>query len=633
MEVIMYRLIAGCHEVCDEVAAITMTNNGDGLIHIAARAGLAGVLSKLLSLGINVDSANDVGETALFQGSRAGHCDVVKLLLHQGANTTLAAHNGETVLHWLAAFPGEQIDQVATLLMEHGASACLYSAVQAGHSSAMLSYSLFGTPLHYAVGLRNVPAVQALLSKGANPWDHDSGTYDTPFQCAIRKVSPAIVQLMLTTSLSDGQFRRYQNTRMIPALPELLQAAITTQWGWDSFGESYSSDLIEIIDLLRPFENADNVALVSATFGLPLLHVSIAYGLPAGVTEHLLRTGCYKHLELMSDFMGLTPLNIAIFLNRQKTFSVLLNHGADTNGPLLLPSIWMSSLMHCASAGAHGEYFARQLIDRGAKRKRIHDMELSWTHNLPDVPPAVMALLSGNFDLAKYFTLLEYPDGRIPPDVPLLFCAVCFSSRMPRSRLRHLLEPPSGVHAVELDDNKKENRNCFHALSLARGGAELESVANFRYLLQHSRSRRQDQQLLNQMDCRGCTPLTLAALLGRLELVREMLHAGADPNLGAMTCPNAALIGLRRLRKAPFLSPNPHDSVPLSRREARWLEEDFQSIILIGTQFGGKQPTMLGSTPKIDYSLLLGSNFKVGESYGGQVTLYMYIWLYLADSG
>lgn len=62
------------------------------------------------------------------------------------------------------------------------------------------------------------------------------------------------------------------------------------------------------------------------------------------------------------------------------------------------------------------------------------------------------------------------------------------------------------------------------------------------------------------------TPLSVAALIGYLELVREMLYASADPNTGeAATCGNAAHLALRRLRQAPSLPPVPVHGVTSSR--------------------------------------------------------------------
>lgn len=59
------------------------------------------------------------------------------------------------------------------------------------------------------------------------------------------------------------------------------------------------------------------------------------------------------------------------------------------------------------------------------------------------------------------------------------------------------------------------------------------------------------QQLLNQLDKWCTTPLSAAALSGQLELVCEMLYAGADPNVeGFVTCGNAAHLGLQTAKGA-----------------------------------------------------------------------------------
>lgn len=110
-------------------------------------------------------------------------------------------------------------------------------------------------------------------------------------------------------------------------------------------------------------------------------------------------------------------------------------------------------------------------------------------------------------------------------------------------------------------------------------------------------------QLLNQLNKYGMTPLTIAAMTAQLELVREMLHAGADPNAkGFVMCGNAAHLGLQRIRKARNQPLVPQQGVTLTARESRWIEEDLESIVLLSRQFGGEEPASSAGKPLMSIS-------------------------------
>jgi hypothetical protein len=80
---------------------------------------------------------------------------------------------------------------------------------------------------------------------------------------------------------------------------------------------------------------------------------------------------------------SLTALQLCIHLNRRQTFILLLNHGADIKRPLHHPHPGISYLQYCASVGPHGEYFARELIQRGETCVRLADLKASATQMSP----------------------------------------------------------------------------------------------------------------------------------------------------------------------------------------------------------------------------------------------------------
>ena len=97
------------------------TPQGDGAtaLHWAAHWSDLGTLDRLIEAGSNVDAANDLGATPLWVGCASRNTGVVQRLLAAGANTNLALHAGETVLMRCAATGDPAAVQA---LIEHGAA-------------------------------------------------------------------------------------------------------------------------------------------------------------------------------------------------------------------------------------------------------------------------------------------------------------------------------------------------------------------------------------------------------------------------------------------------------------------------------------------------------------------------------
>lgn len=108
-------------------------------------------LSRLLSTGISVDSADNDGETALMKAADKGNAMAVKLLLAAGANANARDEDGETAL-MMAADEGRT--EVVRLLVAAGAELDLRD--KDGE-----------TALHKAQDERHVDTVNVLREAGA----------------------------------------------------------------------------------------------------------------------------------------------------------------------------------------------------------------------------------------------------------------------------------------------------------------------------------------------------------------------------------------------------------------------------------------------------------------------------------
>src|SRR6185437_3311781 len=91
-----------------------------GDLPVAAAAGDADAVSKLLALGFDVNTRDEQGASALLRACGAGHAEVAQRLLDAGADRELAAASGATPL---SAAVSARRDAVVEQLLDHGARA------------------------------------------------------------------------------------------------------------------------------------------------------------------------------------------------------------------------------------------------------------------------------------------------------------------------------------------------------------------------------------------------------------------------------------------------------------------------------------------------------------------------------
>ncbi|MCX6343890.1 MAG: ankyrin repeat domain-containing protein [Armatimonadetes bacterium] len=92
---------------------------GRNLLHLAATSGRENVLDYLLSMGLDINSAVNSGQTSLVSALANDKPDMVAHLLSKGANPNLRDMKGQTVLH-MAVVTGKP--GIVTLLLSNGAN-------------------------------------------------------------------------------------------------------------------------------------------------------------------------------------------------------------------------------------------------------------------------------------------------------------------------------------------------------------------------------------------------------------------------------------------------------------------------------------------------------------------------------
>jgi len=152
-------------------------------LHLAAYLGDVEKVKKCLQDGIDINSQEDFGCTALHAAAYGGKKDIVEFLIDKGADVNAQAKDlfSRTPLFCAAIHNHENI---ADLLLAKGAD------VNAKHE--------IGFPLlYYAIWDQNMDAIKLLMRKGANVNGRDTGSGKTALHYAIWEGNKDIVELII----------------------------------------------------------------------------------------------------------------------------------------------------------------------------------------------------------------------------------------------------------------------------------------------------------------------------------------------------------------------------------------------------------------------------------------------------
>jgi ankyrin repeat protein len=164
-------------------------------LHEAAKHGCIEVVSSLLEHGVDIESKNEMGGTALF--SAANHPEVISMLLAHNANlhAAIKSKNNKSVLHHYVSIGC--IDGVYVLLN----SGCNIEQVDTNGETA----------LHYAAKEKYVDVAQLLLSRGIDP-DIQTATQESALQIGTRTKNLELIRVMLrhgaNLEVKDSQQKR-----------------------------------------------------------------------------------------------------------------------------------------------------------------------------------------------------------------------------------------------------------------------------------------------------------------------------------------------------------------------------------------------------------------------------------------
>jgi uncharacterized protein len=214
------------------------------LLHYAVLGSATDVIRFLIDMDINVNMADEHGETPLFDCARKGKLDIAKMLISKFASINVENRKGELPIH-LAAFKGD-LDMLK-LLIESGAylnkktqedKLPVHYAIQGGRQD-VISFLLKeskqtwfikdmhnNTLLHHAAKTSNIQLIEMLLNQNLDP-NALNDQFETPIFNAVRFGTIETIRLLLASdAYIDIHNRRYEtpiDTAMIFDKQEILK--------------------------------------------------------------------------------------------------------------------------------------------------------------------------------------------------------------------------------------------------------------------------------------------------------------------------------------------------------------------------------------------------------------------------
>ena len=321
--------------------------------------GHAAIVEMLLARGAAVDRANHKGYTALHAASACatahGHLAVVRQLMAQGAAVGCAAANGETPL--CCAARGKTRNEgveVAKLLISEGAVDVNEPREHADQPP----------PLFVAAREGKLEIAELLLAEGAALDIVKQASGSTPLHAASNGGFEAMVRLFIERGAAVDAVNQSNVT-------PLMSACSIPQ---ERLGSTAADGVVRLL-----LEHAADPARVDR-YGETALFFAVENG--AEASARLLLERSTVPLACQSKLTGYVPLMLAVVEARESMVGLLLEYGADADGPSPNGStpLWMARSM--LQAASQGDRPASELL----RRHRTIEAALTTAGAVRDTP-------------------------------------------------------------------------------------------------------------------------------------------------------------------------------------------------------------------------------------------------------
>ncbi|RPA93812.1 ankyrin [Choiromyces venosus 120613-1] len=495
-----------------ELGDIHVTEDEDTLLHCAARSGYLEVVKGLISLGIDINATNRLGETPLLEASKAGHYEVSRCLIEAGARADKTSIFGEGPIHFLPFFDEQHIDTISELMVRNGANADKWAT----ENPRAGDHGFWGhSPLHYAVVRNHLPSIRALLRLGADPYAENESISAIRWACLSNRAEALDMMAAASNRRLSSEDSKFEPLVAAVLCPSARLGVVREHGG------NHENAKIATLKILHKYK-AINYRDMFGRGRCTVLHYAARAGYPRVVNYLLDHTPSKQHIDVFCD--DKTPLVDVINRGYRDVFEVLLRHGADIH--LTFPgALRHSNYLHvCALAGHRDVFFPEQLLKHGIPVDRVDGKGRT---------PFGVAVVEGNYPVADL--LLQHGADRDYTVKGYTILARCLEIPLPLKSIKYLMTcksnperpPPSFICSPG------SGKNVFHSIAVAGGTAEntaIETKSIFRYL----QELWPGEERINACDRIGATPILSAVMHSKVDLINMMIAAGADLNLSPL---------------------------------------------------------------------------------------------------
>ncbi|KAK0726062.1 hypothetical protein B0H67DRAFT_608086 [Lasiosphaeris hirsuta] len=468
-----------------------------------------------------LDEQNSRGDTALVLACRSGHAAIARILLEAGASAQIGNVDGENGLHWLASLDDADVFDVTWALLAGGAELHKFAHPDGTFISPVASAFYHnvepGTPLHRAVAVQSLAAIQALLQLGASTLIACDGW--TPLSRAASLRRADIVKLLLDeTPHSHDLNTLHRGSRSTLASALSYTAKLRLQYSSPQCDVGQA--LADVYSLLLQAG-----AKVSDDPGRP---VARAIMLAEHAALDLLVRRDPKSLQPPQAHGGPITLPVlqAVLMEDVRALEIVIRAGASPFASVRFGSTGVkSALHHCR--WHNDSAVTQKLLSCGLDPNEAGDPEASDT-------PLLYALVSGYLDLAGNLldsgaTLTKQNPGCIRGNVLGEFLYLVPNASHLRS-LEWLVARPRTVFPLYTDPSK--GLTVFHSICQhTQIRTKFLRASDFQAVFNLLRRVFPDPKVLDLQDANGYTALHYATANVNPTAVEALLQAGADPRI------------------------------------------------------------------------------------------------------
>ncbi|KAF4621931.1 hypothetical protein G7Y89_g14414 [Cudoniella acicularis] len=463
-------------------------------------------------------------EARLITCCREGDFEGAKREMAAGASAFAPREDSVSALHWLSSFQDErQTVELSKLLVSNGAVLEAWE----GERDDFTYGRVVGTPLHWAVWHRNLPAVRALTKLNREP-DHKHVDRAICLAAALHFYDVLEILKSWTIKLKTTTRSKYDWHSAMMTAAENISYGLPRRLRHlnESLSDSFDQTMNIIISMQKPSTEDITTMFAIAMYQNhpPLLRYLFTH----------LGLGKRKDLFKPSKVIPVHPAFNVIAMGFEALFEIFIEQG------ILTPQTEIGAekfrpLQTCCLVRQRNSVFAVKLIKLGCVPDDVGPTNDScWTAFLISV---ALGMYEIAIILLEHGANKDYLTGWLGGSTVTMNLLQTWPD-IPVSRLKFLLEevPRLGFGHVTFLGWPGAGGNLLHALAMSQwssytAGSPLGGTA--KYIL----SQLEDKTCLNRIDKLGATAFRMAVANGNLEIARALIDAGQDVNLSVGFAP------------------------------------------------------------------------------------------------